>query len=81
MDPTANTLRLPNGCTLYWNENSAGGRTYVSDEIGGGVLIWDTALVDQSSLLAAMAQEAAIGMHQYHMKRRKSDELAQQEVV
>lgn len=48
---------LPNGCSLYWEENGAGGRSYYSDEIGGGVLVWDTSLVDRGTLLAALLQE------------------------
>ena len=48
---------LPNSCTLYWKQNEAGGRTYYSDEIGGGVMVWDTALVSRSTLLAALVQE------------------------
>lgn len=53
---------LPNGCTLYVEDNAAGGRTYWSDEVGGGVLVWDTALVDQSTLLAAMVEEARLNI-------------------
>jgi len=49
--------RLPNGCTLYWKRNEAGGRTYFSDEVGGGVMVWDTCLCDESSVLAAMVKE------------------------
>ena len=48
---------LPNGCRLYMRHNEAGGRTYYSDEIGGGVFVWDTCLVDLSTLLTAMAYE------------------------
>jgi hypothetical protein len=55
-----NTKRLPNGCTLYWKNNGVGGRTYSSDEIGGGVIVWDTALVSSSTLLAAMTQESVL---------------------
>lgn len=53
---------LPNGCTLYWKtDHSIGGaREYVSDEIGGGVMVWNTALVDETTLLAAIVQEAAL---------------------
>jgi hypothetical protein len=51
---------LPNGCTLYWKADGAGGRSYVTDEIGGGAPVWDTSLVDQSTLLAAMAKECEI---------------------
>ena len=51
---------LPNGCSLYFKENEAGGRTYYSDEVGGGVPIWDTALVDMSTLLAVMTEDVTI---------------------
>ena len=49
---------LPNGCTLYREPNGVGGFRYWSDEIGGGVMVWDTALADPSTLLAAMTAEA-----------------------
>lgn len=55
--PKKGEVRLPNGCTLYWNETEQG-REYISDEIGGGVVVWHTALVDAGSLLAAIVQEA-----------------------
>lgn len=61
---------LPNGCTLYWCENEVGGRTYYSDEIGGGVMVWDTALVCQTTLLAAMAMENALEIKERHEKER-----------
>lgn len=48
---------LPNGYMLYCEDNEVGGHRYWSDEIGGGVVIWDTALVDMSTLLAAMVEE------------------------
>lgn len=48
---------LPNGFTLFWKENGAGGRSYFSDEVGGGVNVWDTCLVDRSTLLAALTKE------------------------
>ncbi len=51
---------LPNGCSLYVKENEAGGRTYYSDEVGGGVFVWDTALIDISTLLAAITEENVI---------------------
>lgn len=54
---TNNACELPNGCTLYWEDNGVGGRRYLSDEICGGVLVWDTCLVDESTILAAMTQE------------------------
>lgn len=49
--------RLPNGCTLFWEKNGVGGRRYASDEIGGGVCVWDTSLVDHGTLLMAMTIE------------------------
>lgn len=60
---------LPNGCTLYCKPNEAGGHTYFSDEIGGGVMVWDTCLVSQGTLLAAMACEAQRA--HIHMHRQK----------
>lgn len=47
-------LTLPNGGHLYVAKNEAGGYTYYSDEIGGGVVVWDTALVDASTLIVAI---------------------------
>jgi len=49
--------QLPNGATLFVEFNEVGGRRYWSDEIGGGVCVWDTSLVDSGTLLAAMAEE------------------------
>lgn len=48
---------LPNGCMLFREENEVGGHRYWSDEIGGGVCVWDTCLVDSSTLLAAITEE------------------------
>jgi len=58
---------LPNGCTLYVKPNEVGGHTYYSDEIGGGVVVWDTCCVCESTLLAAMVAE--------HTRKRKEYEL------
>jgi len=54
---------LPNGSTLFRRKNEVGGYIYYSDEIGGGVGVWDTALVDESTLLAAIVAE--------HRRRRE----------
>lgn len=51
------TCRLPNGNTLYWSDEQGLGRRYLSDEVGGGVIVWVTALVCESTLLAAMCKE------------------------
>ncbi len=47
-------IPLANGCTLYRRPNEVGGFVYSSDEIGCGVHVWDTALVDHRTLLTAM---------------------------
>ena len=62
--------RLPNGCTLYWEPNGIGGRRYFSDEIGGGVLVWDTSLVDSVTLLAAIVQDSSY-QTEMHYKEKK----------
>lgn len=49
--------QLPNGSTLYRELNEAGGHRYWSDEIGGGVVVWDTCLVASDTLLAAVVEE------------------------
>lgn len=48
---------LPGGHKLHRQPNGAGGWAYFSDQIGGGVVVWDTSLVDQTTLLIAMAEE------------------------
>lgn len=48
---------LPGGYCLYRKGNGVGGYTYWSDEIGGGVLVWDTCLVSEVTLLAALVAE------------------------
>jgi hypothetical protein len=48
---------LPNGYMLYREPNEVGGHRYWSDEVGGGVCVWDTCLVDSSTLLMAIAEE------------------------
>lgn len=52
------SMPLPNGHTLSWKPNEAGGRTYFSDEIGGGTVIWDTCLCEESTIQAALNVEA-----------------------
>lgn len=48
---------MPNGYSLYVKTNKAGGRIYFSDEIGGGVEIWDTCCGMESSILFAITIE------------------------
>ena len=47
----------PRGHGLYRSINEAGGHTYWSDEIGGGVMVWDTCLVSSDTLIAALDAE------------------------
>jgi hypothetical protein len=61
-----NRIDLPNGCSLYWKENGVGGRVYHSDEVGGGVFVWDTSSVDWSTLLAAISQEQRLKTEERH---------------
>lgn len=48
---------LPHGAHLYRKPNTAGGWTYYSDEVGGGVMVWNTCLVNESTLLTAIVCE------------------------
>jgi hypothetical protein len=49
--------QLPNGCTILVEDNEVGGRRYYTDEVGNGVLVWDTSLVGKETLLAAIRIE------------------------
>lgn len=62
-------VNLPNGCTLYYKTNEVGCRTYISDEIGGGCEVWNTALVDRSTLLAALTHEEALRHLEAYLQR------------
>lgn len=55
--PEEGDLPLPNGYRLYWKPDGVGGREYYSDEVGGGVRVWITSLVDFITLLTAVNQE------------------------
>jgi len=68
---------LPNGCTLYWERNEAGGRTYMSDEIGSAMTVWDTALMDGSTLLAAMTQEAHLQKAEWYWEQKREKNKSQ----
>ena len=56
---------LPNGHELFVEETEQG-RAYWSGEVGGGVQVWHTALVDEHTLLAAIVEEH----RRYHADRR-----------
>lgn len=56
--PQNGSMLLPNGHYLFWKFDPAVGcRDYWSDEVGGGVNVWNTALVAESTLLAAIVYE------------------------
>lgn len=59
----------PNGAHLYRKQNEVGGYIYYSDEIGGGAMVWDTCLVSEGTLLAAMVCEHHRLHQEYHEKR------------
>uniref|UniRef100_A0A6M3LM09 Uncharacterized protein n=1 Tax=viral metagenome TaxID=1070528 RepID=A0A6M3LM09_9ZZZZ len=65
-----NNINLPNGCTLYWEDNEVGGRIYFSDEVGGGVFVWDTSLICASTLLAAIVMEEYFRFDEIHKKKK-----------
>jgi hypothetical protein len=56
--------RTTRGYEIFVEDNEVGGRRYWSDEIGGGVVVWDTALVDMSSLLFAIDREKEISFRE-----------------
>lgn len=45
------------GYTIFVEDNPVGGHTYWSDEIGGGVMVWDTCLVSLEALRLAIKIE------------------------
>lgn len=53
---------LASGYTLFRQPNDVGGYQYWSDEIGGGVLVWDTCLVDDRTLREAIRIEEQHGL-------------------
>jgi hypothetical protein len=66
-------ITLRSGYTLYWQRNEVGTRRYFSDEIGGGTIVWDTALVDANTLLEAIAQEAHLNRAEIREKQNKNN--------
>ena len=43
-------FETPEGYGIFVEKNEAGGRRYFSDEVGGGVFVWDTSLVSRTTL-------------------------------
>lgn len=48
------------GYTIFREENEVGGHRYWSDEIGGGVCVWDTSLADPETLRKCLEIEEAL---------------------
>ncbi len=63
------------GLSLFRQPNDVGGYTYYSDEIGGGVHVWDTSLVDDRTLRAAIAVEERFGLPEQPFKAIPYDKL------
>lgn len=51
----------PRGYSIFRQENGVGGHRYWSDEIGGGVVVWDTSLGSIETMLYCIAMEHSIG--------------------
>jgi hypothetical protein len=64
---------LPNGCHLFRRPNTAGGHVYITDEIGGGAVIWDTCIVDSSTLLVAITEESRRKYKEFHNKKKSKE--------
>jgi hypothetical protein len=64
----------PMGYKLYRKPNIVGGNIYFSDEIGGGVYVWDTSLCAASTLIAAIHSENLIQMRIRHKDHPKNKE-------
>ncbi len=47
----------PKGAHLFREPDGVGGYVYTSDEIGCGVTVWGTSVIDEGTLLMAMAYE------------------------
>lgn len=60
--PLLKTTELPGGHTLYVIQGELGAdhRRYVSDAVGGGVTVWDPALVVFHELTAAIFEEMLV---------------------
>jgi hypothetical protein len=63
---TTVVCRLPNGSSLYRETNGVGGFRYWSDEVGGGVCVWDTSLVNPTTLLCAIVEEKKRNYEEYN---------------
>lgn len=62
---------LPNGHELFVETNEVGANRYWSGEVPPGTFVWDTALVDKSTLLAAIVEEQRAETEARHERRVK----------
>ena len=60
-----------NKYTIDVYENGVGGRKYYSDEIGGGVLVWDTCLVSENTLNKVIEKEREFQIKEIEKKLNK----------
>lgn len=58
--PLKKVAESERGYYLFVEPNEVGGRRYWSDEIRGGVVVWDTALVSEEMLSLALQAEARL---------------------
>ncbi len=70
MEKQEDVCQLPNGCHLFREPNGVGGYRYFSDEIGCGIMVWDTCLVNESTLLAAIVEEKKRIYLEYQINKR-----------
>ena len=63
----------PNGARIFWRMTEQG-REYTSDEIGGGILFWHTAMTDASTLIAAVAIEMELQRAERFLAEEKERE-------
>ena len=45
------------GNCIWCHRNEAGGLTYTTDEVGGGAVVWNTALAGRETLALCLAHE------------------------
>lgn len=67
--------KLPNGAHMFREPDGAGGFAYWSDEISGGVKVWVTSLINESTLLSAIHFEHARKCDKFIAKSKKETEI------
>ena len=49
---------LPNGFGLFVKDDTVGGRIYFTDENSVEAIVWETSIISESTILAALVEEA-----------------------